>query len=872
LFVCMQSALDGLDSGWALIEDRFEQRQGNREEPVLPPEQAFLAPESLRAQLQLRSMLELSSRDDDRQDALILNAGSAHPLSAGVEAEADRIARWLDGQHRERTLLLASSPGRREMLLEFLKSRRYEVATLAGWQKFLESDAALGVAVGELDQGLRLPHQGLRIVTAEQLGMERPRQRARKRRPARDPEAIIRELTDLQVGAPVVHEDYGVGRYQGLTTLDVDDTPTEFLLLEYADGDKLYVPVQSLHLVTRYSGAPADSAPLHRLGSDQWARAKRKAAKQARDVAAELLNLYAQRAARKGQAMTGQAESYDRFAHEFPFEETDDQLSAIEQVLADMSSDKPMDRIVCGDVGFGKTEVALRAAFIAAHAGFQVAMLVPTTLLAQQHYRTFADRFADWPVEVELLSRFRSSKQSRAALDGLRTGKVDIVIGTHKLLSADVRFKRLGLVIIDEEHRFGVKHKDKLKRLRAEVDVLTMTATPIPRTLNMTLGGLRDLSIIATPPAERLSVKTFVGEWSDRAIREAVLREIRRGGQVYFVHNRVENIEATAQKLTALLPEIELRVAHGQMPERTLEAVMLDFYHRRFNLLLCTTIIESGIDIPTANTILINRADRLGLAQLHQLRGRVGRSHHQAYAYMIAPPIRALSADAAKRLEAIAALEELGSGFTLATHDLEIRGAGELLGEGQSGQIHAIGFTLYNELLARAVAELREGREPDLEDPFTHGPEVETGLAALIPEDYMPDVHMRLVHYKRIANAESKAALDELQVELIDRFGPIPAPTKTLFKVTWLKLLAQPLGIDKIQAGAEGGVLRFGEHAKVDPVALVGLVEDEPERFSLDGPFKLRFVGKARTEEERIHAVASLLSRLGADGHAERAA
>ena len=642
------------------------------------------------------------------------------------------------------------------MMLDLLRNRGRDPVTFASWDEFLASDAPLGVAIAELGEGVRIAARKIRVITATELGMERPKQRQRRRR-ARDPEAVIRELTDLHIGAPVVHEDHGVGRYRGLTTLDVDGVLTEFLLLEYAGGDKLYVPVQSLHLVTRYSGAAPEDAPLHRLGSDQWAKAKRKAAEQARDTAAELLNLYAQRAARTGTQLALDAGSYQRFALEFPFEETEDQLTAIERVLADLASERPMDRVVCGDVGFGKTEVALRSAFVAVQAGYQVAVLVPTTLLAEQHYRTFKDRFAEWPVRVELLSRFRSAAGSTQALAGLADGQVDIVIGTHKLLQPDLKFKRLGLVIVDEEHRFGVKHKERLKRLRAEVDMLTLTATPIPRTLNMTLGGLRDLSIIATPPADRLAVKTFVGEWSDRQIREAVLREIRRGGQIYFVHNRVENIESVAEQLRKLLPEADVRVAHGQMSERELEVVMLDFYHRQFNVLVCTTIIESGIDIPTANTIIINRADHFGLAQLHQLRGRVGRSHHQAYAYLVAPPMRALSADAVKRLEAIESLEELGSGFALATHDLEIRGAGELLGEGQSGQIQAIGFTLYNELLGRAVAALREGREPDLEDPFTHGPEIEIGVPALIPEDYMPDVHMRLVHYKRIANAASQS-------------------------------------------------------------------------------------------------------------------
>jgi transcription-repair coupling factor (superfamily II helicase) len=859
LFVVAEGALDGIDESWKLIEERYEQLHGDIERPILTPPQAFVAPAELRAQLDNRPRLTLAVNASP--DSNVANAGITHPLAAGVTPTDDRIERWLAGGDAERTLLATASPGHREVLLELLRGRGHEPHVYAGWQEFLAGNAKLGLTVAEIHDGLRIAARGLRVITATDLGLERPKQRQRKRR-ARDPETIIRELTDLQVGAPVVHEDYGVGRYRGLTTLDVDGMATEFLLLEYADGDKLYVPVLSLHLVTRYSGASPEDAPLHRLGTDQWAKAKKKAAQQARDTAAELLNLYAQRAARVGTKMAFDDTSYHRFALQFPFEETEDQGTAIERVIVDLRSERPMDRVVCGDVGFGKTEVALRAAFVAVQAGYQVAILVPTTLLADQHFRTFADRFADWPVRVELLSRFRNAAGTATAMQGLADGTVDIVIGTHKLLQNDARFKRLGLVIVDEEHRFGVKDKERLKRLRAEVDMLTLTATPIPRTLNMTLGGLRDLSIIATPPAARLAVKTFVGEWSDRQIREAVLREIRRGGQIYFVHNRVENIEAIANDLRRLLPEAEVRVGHGQMSERELEQVMLDFYHRQFNVLVCTTIIESGIDIPTANTIIINRADMLGLAQLHQLRGRVGRSHHQAYAYMVAPPLRALTPDAVKRLEAIASLEELGSGFTLATHDLEIRGAGELLGEGQSGQIQAIGFTLYNELLGRAVAALREGKEPDLEDPFTHGPEIELGLPALIPEDYMPDVHMRLVHYKRIANARTNAELDELQIELIDRFGLLPPPSKTLFAITALKLLAQQLGVAKIQAAAEGGNVRFAERSKVDPLRLLKLIEGDAARYRLDGPYKLKFTWRLDNPEQRIAALEKLLRRL----------
>jgi len=863
LMVVMEGALTGLESGWTLIQERYEQLSGDVERPILPPGMAFWNPQGLQAGIERFARLELTSHEIEVEDGGHFNAGTAHPLSTAAAENPDPISRWLESETDFKTLLVTSSPGRREVLMELLNGRGLSPSPIKNWREFLQTEQPLCLAVGELEAGLVLPDKSLRLLTAEQLGLDRPRQRNRRRRAARDPDTIVRELTDLRAGAPVVHEDYGIGRYRGLANLEIDGVLTEFLLLEYADSDKLYVPVHSLHLVTRYTGASPEQAPLHRLGSDQWLKAKRKAARQARDVAAELLALYAQRAARRGIAFP-LSEDYQRFTLEFPFQETDDQLKAVQEALDDLLSESPMDRVVCGDVGFGKTEVALRAAFVAVHAGYQVALLVPTTLLAQQHHRTFTDRFADWPVRVELLSRFRSSKESREVLEGLTNGTVDIVIGTHKLLSGDVQFKQLGLIIVDEEHRFGVRHKEQLKRLRAEVDMLTLTATPIPRTLNMTLGGLRDLSLIATAPADRLSVRTFVGEWSDQSIREAVLRELRRGGQTYFVHNRVQDIEGVAANLEKLLPEAEIQVAHGQMPERTLERVMLDFYHRKFNVLVCSTIIESGIDIPTANTIIINRADRLGLAQLHQLRGRVGRSHHQAYAYLIAPHARALTADAAKRLEAIEALEELGSGFTLATHDLEIRGAGELLGAEQSGQIQAIGFALYNDLLARAVASLREGEEPELEDSLEHGAEIEIGLPALIPESYMPDVHMRLVHYKRIASADSEEGLRELQVELINRFGLLPLAAQNLFELTRLKLMAQSLGVKKIRAGDTGGTFEFAERAAVDPIRLISLVEDEPESFRLDGPFKLRIKWALDSEEERPAAVAELLTRLGA--------
>ena len=869
LIVLMEEALEGLESGWSLIRERAGQLRGDLERPILEPPHAFWAPQEIRRRLEAFPRLELTSRElEASMRGGDFNAATRHPLNPAAAGDVDPISRWLGSEGEYRTLIAASSQGRCEVVRDLLRGRGLNPAPVAGWQEFLQSSTPLSLGTGDLDAGLILPAQGVRVVTAEQLGLDRPRQRTRRRRPARDPEAIIRDLTHLRVGAPVVHEAYGIGRYRGLKNLEVNGLLTEFLQLEYADSDKLYVPVHSLHLVSRYTGAAAEQAPLHRLGSDQWLRARRKAAKQARDTAAELLHLYARRAARRGVALSLADDMYQRFVLEFPFRETQDQLKAVDDVLEDLLSDKPMDRVICGDVGFGKTEVALRAAFVAAQAGYQTALLAPTTLLAQQHHRTFTDRFGPWPVRVELLSRFRTTAAVREVIQGLTDGVVDIVVGTHKLLTDEVRFKRLGLVIVDEEHRFGVRQKERLKRLRAEVDLLTLTATPIPRTLNMALGGLRDLSLIGTAPEARLAVKTFVGQWSRRSIRDAVLREIRRGGQVYFVHNRVKTIDAIASDLERLLPEADIRVAHGQLPERTLEQVMLDFYHRRFNVLVCTTIIESGIDIPTANTIIINRADRLGLAQLHQLRGRVGRSHHQAYAYLIAPPARALTADAAKRLEAIEALEALGSGFTLATHDLEIRGAGELLGEDQSGQIQAVGFALYNELLGRAIASLRDGREPNLEDPLTSGPEVEIGMPALIPEDYMPDVHMRLVQYKRVASAASDAELTELQVQFIDRFGLLPAPTKTLFELARLKLMAQSLGVEKIRAGDPGGVLQFAEDASIDPVRLVDLVADDSGAYRLDGPFKLRFKWSLPADAERTDALSALLARLSAPADA----
>ncbi|HEV7612784.1 MAG TPA: transcription-repair coupling factor [Steroidobacteraceae bacterium] len=855
--------VDGL---WNGIVERHEQLRHDRHRPILDPSEVYLAPEEFQASYGMWPQVQLHTFEWPPETAGVTqNFPSTAPAAVRIEPRAEQPAAELIS-HIEaspaRILLAAESAGRRELLLDLLRARDVQAKIFDNFAGFVASPLKLGITVSSAVSGMRLDTPSLEILTEAQLFGDRARQERRRRRADRDPAKILKELSDLRIGAPVVHESYGVGRYVGLQTMDVAGYTGEFLVLEYADGDKLYVPVQALHLVSRYTGAPAETAPLHKLGGEQWQKARRKAAQRIRDVAAELLDLYSRRAARQGTTMLAGEAEYRAFQAGFPFEETADQASAIEQVLSDMKSDKPMDRVICGDVGFGKTEVALRAAFVAVQAGKQVAVLVPTTLLAQQHYTTFVDRFADWPVRIESLSRFRSNKEAEGILAGVAAGKVDIVIATQRLLQGKVRFKDLGLVVIDEEHRFGVRDKEKLKALRTEVDVLTLTATPIPRTLNMAMGGLRDLSLITTPPAERLAVKTFVLEWNEIVVREACLREIRRGGQIYFVHNTIETIEKTAQAIRKLVPEATVAVGHGQMRERDLEQLMLDFYHRRFNVLVCTTIIESGIDVPTANTIVIDRADRFGLAQIHQLRGRVGRSHHRAYAYLITPPRRAMTADAVKRLEALESLEELGAGFTLATHDLEIRGAGELLGDEQSGQIQEIGYNLYMELLERAVSALKSGKQADLERPLDAGPEVELHVPMLIPEDYVPDVHLRLVLYKRIAGTPSREDLDELKVEMIDRFGPLPEYAQSLFRATRLKLRAAELGIRKIDAGAGAGYFIFEETNKVDPKRVLKLIQGRPKEYRLDGPLKLRFTHDARTEEKLFTRIEQLVEQL----------
>ena len=849
-----------LETFEAEARERYELCSLDRERPVLSVEETFVCAADV--DLSHAPLLRYSSQT--LADGAF-NADTRMPPAMKIETRyedaAASLVQFLDG-FDGRVLFSTDSPGRREQLHDMLSGRGLDLARSASWDAFLEDTHRIGVAVAPLENGVLLPAAKIALVSEQQLFGERTRARKRRRRSDRDPETIIRQLNDLEPGSPVVHEEYGVGRYLGLTTLEAGGITAEFLHLEYADGDKLYVPVHALDLISRYTGASPENAPLHRLGSDQWTKAKQRAIRRIRDVAAELLDVYARRAARPGHRFHWSETDYRTFESGFPFELTEDQAQTIEDVLTDLASDQPMDRVVCGDVGFGKTEVALRASFAAVHGGKQVAVLVPTTLLAQQHGQNFRDRFADWPVRVEVLSRFQSAKEVKGIVAGLQSGAVDIVIGTHRLLQHTKDFHDVGLVIVDEEHRFGVRHKETIKSLRSEVDVLTLTATPIPRTLNMALGGLREMSLITTPPAERLAVKTFVSEWNDVVIREACLREIRRGGQVYFIHNRVEDIGRIEQQLEKLVPEARIRIGHGQMPERELEQVMLDFYHRRFNVLLCTTIVESGIDVPTANTIIINRADRFGLAQLHQLRGRVGRSHHRAYAYLVAPPRATMTADAIKRLEAIDSLEDLGSGFTLATHDLEIRGAGELLGDVQSGQIQEIGFSLYTELLGRAVESLRAGDEPDLEAPLHAGTDINLHIAALLPDDYVPDVHLRLILYKRISAAESPDELRELQVELIDRFGLLPEATKNLMRLAAIKKRATQLGIEKIDAADRGGYIVFGQDSRIDPLALIRLVQDDSRRFRLQGSHKLQIRDELDDIEKRFVTIEDLLERL----------
>jgi len=844
--------LDLLDSEF---KARHESLGYNIERPILEPHEINLRKEEFFHHLKSFAQIKISQGIHENfalLPDLILESKAKNPIQ--------KLSAFLS-QKGQRTLIVAETAGRREALLELLNEYKVKPLLCDSWQHFLTNKETLCITTGTLETGF-IVNQKLAVIAEQQILGERVSQTRRQASSDINQDAIIRNLTELRLNAPVVHIDHGVGRYLGLTNLEIDGQETELLTLGYANEAKLYVPVSSLQLISRYTGADEDHAPLHRLGTEKWSQAKQKAAEKARDTAAELLEIYAKRESREGHAFNKPDQDYTLFSQGFPFEETPDQQLAISAVIQDMVSKKPMDRLICGDVGFGKTEVAMRAAFMAVQGGKQVAVLVPTTLLAQQHYENFCDRFADWPIQVELLSRFRSGKQSSAAIERLEQGKADIVVGTHKLIQGDIKYANLGLVIIDEEHRFGVKQKDQFKALRSEVDILTMTATPIPRTLNMSLSGIRDLSIIATPPAKRLSVNTFVKQKDNHTIKEAILRELHRGGQVYFLHNDVQTIAKAAEELAELIPEGRILIGHGQMRERNLEQVMSDFYHKRANILVCSTIIETGIDIPNANTIIINRADKFGLAQLHQLRGRVGRSHHQAYAYLLTPEDRNISKDAEKRLDAIQQADTLGAGFTLATHDLEIRGTGELLGEGQSGHIEHVGFSLFMEMLDRAVKSLQKGEAPDVDISTPAQTDINLRVPALIPDDYLGDVHTRLILYKRIASANSDKELKNLQIEMIDRFGLLPNPTKNLFQQTQIKLKAETLGINKIEAGPHEAKIFFNEKTPIDPMRLIRLIQTKPDTYKLAGPAALKVKANMLTSEQRFENIHKLLELL----------
>jgi transcription-repair coupling factor (superfamily II helicase) len=848
---------------WKEVKERHDQYGHDRLRPILSPSEIVLEPHEMMASLKAFPIIELSAEKmEDRISTVNFETRTLPPLQIEIkQVESFSRLKAFIYSFKGRILLSAESTGRREIVREWLRNIGSRSDAIDNWAHFLASDIPLGLMISPLEQGVILDNHIAIITETELLGKRVMQRRLRKtRKPVFDLE--VQSLAELTMNDPVVHLEHGIGRYQGLVYLTLLGQEGEFFSLSYAEGAKLYVPVTSLNLISRYLGADKDEIAVHRLGSDQWQKIKSKALEEVRDTAAELLEIYAKRSAKKGFSFPPPDEHYKAFSTEFPFEETPDQQKAIDEVIEDLTSDKPMDRVVCGDVGFGKTEVAMRACFVVVQAGKQVAILVPTTLLAEQHYQTFLDRFSEFAIKVEVISRFKTQKEQQVVIEKIAAGTIDILIGTHKILQDNVIFKDLGLLIIDEEHRFGVRQKENYKALRSEVDILTLTATPIPRTLNLAMGGLRDLSIIATPPLRRLSIKTFVRERNAPLIVEAISRELHRGGQVYFLHNTVETIEKEARDLSALLPSARVVVAHGQMRERELEKVMSDFYHRRYNVLVCTTIIETGIDIPTVNTIIIDRADKLGLAQLHQLRGRVGRSHHQAYAFCLIPPKAKLSSDAKKRLEALEAMEELGAGFSLATHDLEIRGAGELLGESQSGDIQQVGFHLYMELLAEAVKTLKKGEKFSASQTNKKTLEVDLQIPALIPVIYIADVQMRLVLYKRIASCPSQEKLEDLKSEMIDRFGVLPGQTINLFKITELKIFAKDLGIHKIEAGAKGGRIEFSAHPKINPNQVIHLIQKKPTEYRLDGPNRLKFILDLQDVQKRVQVVRELLNIL----------
>ena len=850
---------------WQEIQERYKQQTHDKNRPLLEPKQLFLQPQEIFSQCKAYRRVLLREDNAEKTSSgnrfaqlevpdLAIAPQKQHPL--------EKFTRFLHDWEGQ-LLLVAETTGRRENLLELLQPLKIKPTLTPHWQQFMADQLSLGLTVANLEQPLYLAQPPLLILPESCILGEQVEQHRRRKKSVHDSfESSIQNLDALEINAPVVHANHGIGRYQGLKVLDMDGIQQEFLVMTYAAGDTLYVPVAQIELISRYSGHNADNAPLNRLGSEQWQKAKQKAREKIHDVATELLEIHAKREHATGHAFRLSDSQYQTFIRAFPFEETPDQKTVSEQVQLDMISPRVMDRLVCGDVGFGKTEIAMRAAFIAAMDGSQVAILVPTTLLAEQHFETIRDRFADWPVKVAVLSRFGGSKKQALVLQQLANGDIDVVVGTYKLLQKDVQFKRLGLLIVDEEHRFGVRQKERMKALRAEVDMLTLTATPIPRTLNMAMHDIRDLSIMTTPPAKRLSIKTFVRDWDKALIREACLREIHRGGQVYFLHNSVETMDNMVDDLSQLLPEAVIQSAHGQMPEKRLEKIMRDFHHQRFHILLCTTIIESGIDVPTANTIIINRADKLGMAQLHQLRGRVGRSHHQAFAYLLIPDSKSISNDAKKRLDAIASLEDLGVGFSLASHDLEIRGAGEFLGEEQSGQIQAIGFSLYRELLEDTLKSLKSGQLLDKEAPTHQQTEIDLHIPALIPDDYLADIHSRLILYKRIAHADNTQELNALKVEMVDRFGLLPDAVKQLFAVTQLKITANPLGIVKIDGNLQGVRVRFTEKPQISPDKILNLIQFQHEHYKLAGPNTLKHLFSAKDGGDCLHKVATLLHTL----------
>ncbi|KAA9001217.1 transcription-repair coupling factor [Affinibrenneria salicis] len=852
----------GAQRFWLDINQRFDNRSVDPMRPLLPPDTLWLPVDALFSELKRWPRVQLKTDTlADKAACVNLDYQPLPDLSVQPQQKAplDNLRRFIE-QFSGKVVFSVESEGRRETLQELLGRIKLNPLPVASLGQV--SAPGCWLIIGSSEHGFIDAQRQLALICEGDLLGERVTRRRQDNRRAINTDTLIRNLAELRPGQPVVHLEHGVGRYTGLTTLEAGGIKAEYLVLAYAGDDKLYVPVSSLHLISRYAGGADENAPLHKLGGDAWTRARQKAAERVRDVAAELLDIYAQRAAKRGFAFKHDRAQYQLFCQSFPFETTPDQQQAINAVLSDMCQPLAMDRLVCGDVGFGKTEVAMRAAFLAVENHKQVAVLVPTTLLAQQHFDNFRDRFANWPVRIEMISRFRSAREQSQVLEDTLAGKVDILIGTHKLLQNDVRWHDLGLLIVDEEHRFGVRHKERIKAMRADVDILTLTATPIPRTLNMAMSGMRDLSIIATPPARRLAVKTFVREYDSLVVREAILREVLRGGQVYYLYNDVENIEKAADRLAELVPEARIVIGHGQMRERDLERVMNDFHHQRFNVLVCTTIIETGIDIPSANTIIIERADHFGLAQLHQLRGRVGRSHHQAYAWLLTPHPKAMSVDAHKRLEAIASLEDLGAGFALATHDLEIRGAGELLGEDQSGQMASVGFSLYMDLLENAVDALKAGREPSLENLISGQTEVELRLPALLPDDFIPDVNTRLSFYKRVASARNDAGLAELKVELIDRFGALPDAARNLLQVAALRQQAQTLGIKRIEGNDKGGFIEFGEQNKVDPGYLIGLLQQDFKTYRLDGPTRLKFICNLSDRSARLKFIESLLNGM----------